>query len=61
MYSFEAVLITGWLLFPTVSRPAEASLRSISRVGLIGGLMVGEIVTGLHCDLTLNGLLEFFL
>ena len=59
MYSFEAVLTTGW--FPTVSRPTEASLRSISRVGLIGGLMVGEIVTGLHCDLTLNGLLEFFL
>ena len=45
-----------------VRSPAVASLKSISRVGLIVGLREGEIVTGLHYDLTLNeGLLEFFL
>ena len=58
MYSFDEVFTILGLI---VRSPAEASLKSISRVGLIVGLRDGEIVTGLHCDLTLNGLLEFFL
>ena len=57
-YSFDEMFAILGLI---VRSPADASLKSISRVGLIVGLRDGEIVTGLHCDLTLNGLLEFFL